>query len=338
MAKSEHQKLKMLYLCRLFAEQTDENHGVTTEQIIDYLESKDVAAERKAIYRDITLLTEFGMDIQKSKKGQQTYYYLESRDFELSELKLLVDAVSSSRFLTVKQTNELISKLERLTSTYNKQALQRQVFVQNRVKSVSGGNSITNIDHIYEAIVLGRKISFRYGYRDMKHRMVYKKNGGRYCISPWFMTWAEERYYLIAYDSEAEKIKHFRVDRMREVACTEEARDGGELFGDFDVAEYCQRHFNMYSGPQISMKLLIPATLTDTMFDRFGEGVNMRQDPTDKDKVILNAKVAESDQLAGWILGFGGDIEVLEPASLKERLYRIGETMVNKYGNRKAER
>ena len=218
MAKSEKQKLKLLYIMQCLTEKTDAEHSVTTQEIIDYLALQGINAERKSIYTDIDLLIDYGMDIVKNS-GRSGGYTLVSRQFELAELKLLVDAVQSSKFITTKKSRDLIGKLETLCSKYEAGQLHRQVVVTNRNKTVNE-NIYYNVDIIYNAIAENVKIQFQYFEWDVNKEMHLRRNGKVYEVSPWLLTWDDENYYLVGYDSEADTLKHYRVDKMTDIALT----------------------------------------------------------------------------------------------------------------------
>lgn len=240
MAKSENQKLKLLYIMDKFIKDTDEEHGITVADLTEYLSGYDIKVERKTLYDDIEMLRVYGMDIMKHKIGKQTYYKLLSRDFELPELKLLVDSVQSAKFITVNKTNELIKKLENLASRYAARELQRQVYVLNRVKNPNE-KIYLSVDTLHRAIHRNVQVTFKYMNWNLKKQLVPKHEGKVYHISPWALTWDDENYYLIGYDEDEEKIKHFRVDKLDSLAETEEKRHGKELFDKFDLAAYSKK-------------------------------------------------------------------------------------------------
>ena len=221
MSKGSNQKLKMLYLLKILSEKTDESHCLSAQELIGELQKYEVSAERKSIYNDIECLTDFGYDIVNKKAKTGGGYYLASREFELPELKLLVDAVQSSRFITQKKSRELIHKIETLAGPYEAKQLQRQVFVASRIKT-ENESIYYNVDHIHNAIQDNVPISFIYMEWNAKKEFVPRHNGKEYRVSPWALTWKEENYYLVAFDDEEEKIKHFRVDKMNRIRELEE--------------------------------------------------------------------------------------------------------------------
>ena len=214
MAKSSNQKLKLLYIYDMLRSQSNEEHPVSTKALIEMLEQKGIRAERKSIYDDIEQLAEFGVDVIQIRSKVNGGYYLGSREFEVPELKLLVDAVQSSKFITEKKSRELIRKIEALTNKYEAKDLQRQVYVASRVKAENEG-IYYNVDTIHKAIQDNVQISFLYLEWNTNKQLVPRKGGQRYVVSPWALIWQDENYYLAAYESEG--IKHFRVDKMGQV-------------------------------------------------------------------------------------------------------------------------
>ena len=238
MPKNENQKLKLFYLMKIFNEETDEDHGLTMSEIIEKLEDYGISAERKSLYDDINSLNDAGFEVVKYKSGSKFYYAAGCRQFELAELKLLVDAIQSSRFITSRKSNELIGKLESLTSKYEAVKLQRQVYVQNRIKSMNESIYFT-VDAIHSAISGNKQIRFLYWNWNLKKEMEVKKGGAYYQVSPWSLAWDDENYYLIGYDASVGEIRHYRVDKMMRPEILEESRQGKELFDKFDCEDNC---------------------------------------------------------------------------------------------------
>ena len=242
MAKSANQKLKQLYLLKILSECTDETHAMTTKQLIDKLAEYQVTAERKSIYSDIEALNQMGYDILNGKSKEHYGYYMASRDFELPELKLLVDAVQSSRFITEKKSRELIAKLEKLCSKYDAGKLQRQVYVTDRLKAENEGIYYA-VDGIHEAIQRDRQISFRYYEWDADKTMRFKRDGKRYVVSPYLLVWNDANYYLVAFEKESSMIRHYRVDKMNDLRVEKEARLGGAEYRAFSPEIYTEKVF-----------------------------------------------------------------------------------------------
>ena len=327
MAKSSNQKEKILYLAELFREETDEGHPLSRKQLEDKLEARGIHAERKALYSDIETLKNFGMDILY-RKGNPEGYYLASREFELPELKLLVDAVQSSRFITQKKSDALIRKIEKLSSRHEARALQRQVVVADRIKAMNE-SIYYNVDRIHQAIGENRQILFQYFEWTVSKEIRLKKGGGKYRVSPWALTWDNENYYLIGYDMDARIIKHFRVDRMLHIEITEQARAGEKDFGKFDLAGYTKRTFGMFGGEKETVRIRFHNKYVGAVIDRFGRDTAMR--PDGEEHFIARAEVAVSEQFFGWVTGLGREAEILSPEPVVEAYRNLLRDLAEKY-------
>lgn len=302
-------------------EQTDENHHITMSEIINQLALYGISAARKALYEDIEALRTFGLDI-KQLKGNTSGYFVASREFELPELKLLADAVTSSRFLTEKKSNELLKKIEGLASKYEAKQIQRQVFVTNRVKAMNERIYI-NVDTIQRAISEGKKISFKYFDYGLDKKKKYR-DGLRVC-SPYALSWDDERYYLIAYYEKYQKITNFRIDRMEAVNVLEELSEPKP--DDFNVAEYMNSSFSMFSGESEEVKLRFDNSLINAVIDRFGKDIPVIPDGDDHFTVRVTVK-AEPPFFA-WLFQFGKKAEIAEPIELKEKYKAQLEDVLN---------
>lgn len=309
MARFGNQKLKLLYIMQLLLERTDEEHAVTTKEILEYLAAQGITSERKSIYTDLEQLAVFGMDIIRVK-GRRGGYYLASRQFELAELKLLVDAVQASKFITTKKSRELIEKLETLCSKAQARQLHRQVVVTNRNKAVNE-NIYYNVDMIYKAIAENVKIQFQYFEWSVNKEMKLRRSGEFYVVSPWLLTWDDENYYLVAYDDRSGEIRHYRVDKMLKIGLLKEERSGGEQFEDFDVAGYSKKTFGMFAGEEETVTLCCDSNLTGVMIDRFGKEVAMRM--VDETHIKARVDVAVSRQFFGWLTGLGAAAKIESP-------------------------
>lgn len=315
MAKSENQKLKLLYIIKILQEETDEAHCISTKDLIARLEREGIKAERKSIYTDIQSLTEFGYDIEKNNSKTEGGYYLKKRDFETAELKLMADAISASRFITKEQSKKLIEKLEKLTCVHDAKSLKRQVFVANRIKT-SNASVLHNTDVIHNAISLNRRISFRYFEWDIDKQMKFRKNGCRYVLSPWAVTVNADNYYLIAYDDDNKMIKHYRIDKMTDIDLLEEKRLGKDLFISFDVADYTNKQFGMFSGEEQIVTIQFPNRLIGVAVDRFGTDITVRK--RDEEHFSIRTNLFVSQQLFGWLAGMGNDVKILLPEEVKQ--------------------
>ena len=327
MANAGDQKLKLMYLLKILKENTDETHGITMQEIIQQLDRYGIRAERKALYTDFDSLARLGYEIER-EKSDKYYYKLLTRDLDLTELKILVDAVQASKFLTQKRAENLIRKLEDQTSRYHRKDLQRQVYVVDRVSS-RNEEVFDSIDCIHRAISENRKIRFQ--YRKWSERKKFEFTGKNYLISPWYLCWNDENYYLIAYDTEAGKIKHYRVDRMSKPLITEEKRDGAEQLEHISLPEYTRKLFGMYGGEEKRITIRIPSELSGVMIDRFGENLSIRPDNEQENYAIVHIQVAFSQQFIGWLLGLGPEVEVISPSEVREVLCERGRELTEKY-------
>ncbi len=306
MPRSERQKLKLFYIRDYLLRNSDEEHPVTMKQIIGYLAANDILAERRSIYSDIDALRSYGMDIVLEAGN----YYVGNRDFELPELKLLVDSVQSSKFITYKKTATLIKKIEEMASIYEAQLLNRQVFVTNRIKSMNE-SIYYNVDEIHNGIARNKIIRFHYFEWNTAKEKVFRHNGDWYEVSPYALTWDDENYYMVAFDSEAGIIKHYRVDKMTDITITDRLRDGKDVFASLDMAVYSKKVFGMFSGTEKSVKLRAANNLVGAILDRFGKDVSII--PDGEDHFTVWVSVIVSPQFFSWVNAFGTDIMIIAP-------------------------
>lgn len=319
MAKGPNQKLKLLYLYQILLQKTDEEHRMSMDELLAALSRCGVAAERKSIYSDIAALQDFGLDVVM-QRGPGGGYYVASRDFELPELKLLVDAIQCSRFITEKKSNELIKKIESLASEPQARALQRQVYVSDRVKTLNE-SIYYNIDTLHNAISEGVQIAFQYFEwvldfsKAQRIQKRYRKDGALYQVSPWALTWDDENYYMVAYDSASDSIRHYRVDKMEHIALTAHKREGKQLFQDqFNIASYSRKVFGMFSGEEKTVRLRCENRFIGVILDRFGSDIMVQR--LDDAHFAVNVSVAVSPQFFSWVFGLGGAVQIIEPADV----------------------
>ncbi len=314
MAKSANQKMKLILLMDFLLENTDENHPVSMNEIISYLASNDISAERKSIYDDMEALRTYGIDVILNKGKGNTGYYVGSRDFELAELKMLVDAVASAKFITEKKSMELIKKLEKNVSKYDAQTLKRSVYVTGRAKNSNEG-IYYNVDDIHEAMRLNKMISFKYMEWSVEKKLVARNNGKIYEVSPWLLVWNDGNYYLVAYDEVSEIMKHYRVDKMRNVAVIDREREGSEEAKKLNPAKYNDMNFSMYSGKTKKVTLLMDNKLAGVIIDRYGADVPMVK--ADAGHFRTHMDVSVSEQFFGWVAGLGGKAVIVSPEDVK---------------------
>jgi len=328
MARSSYQKLKPLYIMNYLLQNSDEEHLITMPQIIEHLKANGITSERKSIYDDIEALRFYGLDIVQGGTGKNTGYYIANRSFELPELKLLVDSVQSSKFITHKKTATLIRKIETLASIHEAQLLDRQVFVKNRIKTMNE-SIYYNVDAIHNGISQNRKIQFKYFEYTVQKTRRYRKDGAFYVVSPFAMTWDDENYYLVAYDSEAGIIKHYRVDKMTDISTTEEVRDGLEAYKALDMAVYAKKVFGMFSGEEENVQLRFENHLVGAVLDRLGRDVFIIADG--EEHFTVRANVVVSPQFFAWITGFGSAARIVGPDHVVEQMRQHIKSVADQY-------
>ena len=324
----ENQKLKMLYLVKIFEEETDDLHALTMPEIRDRLAEYGVNADRKTLYEDFDVLRGYGVDIIAEKEGRNCLYHLGSRDFELPELKLLVDAVQSSRFITDKKSKELIKKLESLVSRHEGSRLQRQVLIAGRVKTMNE-SIYYNVDKIHEAIGSNRQISFRYFDWNLDKEMVPRRDGRLYRLSPWALMWDDEKYYLVAFDSEHGSNRHYRVDKMAGIRMLDEPREGQEAFSRFNIAHYTNTLFGMYAGDETKVTIEAENAMVGVLIDRFGKDIIIA--PVDRDHFRTTVTVAVSSHFLGWIMSLDGDVRIVAPDSVVDLMRETIDHLADQY-------
>ncbi len=328
MAKGPNQKLKLLFLARIFMAETDEEHGLSCQELIQRLNEYEVTEDRKTLYLDLEELRYFGMDIVSEQTGRNVLYRLASREFELPELKLLVDSVQSAKFITERKSRELIAKLETLASRYEARKLHRQVLISGRVKTINE-SIYYNVDKLHTAIGEDRQIRFQYFQWNVKKEMELRHGGAWYQISPWALVWDDEYYYLIGYDPKGDKIKHYRVDKMLSISLLDEKREGREMFQTLDLPQYSRGLFGMFGGEETTVTLECENHMAAVMIDRFGKDVPMR--PTDPSHFQVRIQVSASEHFLGWVVGLGGGVRIVAPQAMTDAMKALTERLQNQY-------
>lgn len=318
-----NQKLKIMYLMKILLEETDEFHDITLNEIVDKLKSYNVTAERKSLYDDIENLRCYGLDIVGNQYNRSFHYKVVSRQFQFVELKLLVDAVQSARFITKKKSDELIKKIEGFTSRYEAKKLDRQVNVNGRVKTMNE-RIYYSVDAVHEALYGEKQIKFQYFSWNVDKKMELKHDGRFYSASPWALCWDDEKYYMIAYDNTDNKIKHFRADKMVNVTVTDEKRLGEGEFSRIDMSEYTNRLFGMFDGQTETVILLCENEAANIIIDRFGMDVPIIK--TDSGHFKAMVKVSVSKLFLSWVMAIPG-IRIISPDStvdmMKQEIIRL---------------
>ena len=297
-----NQKLKLLYLIKIFTEDTDDQHALTLPQIAEKLDAYGVSAERKTLYQDFELLRDFGFDIIGQQARRNFYYHMGNRRFELPELKLLVDSVQSAKFITDKKSNALIKKLEGMVSKYEARKLQRQVIISGRIKAMNE-SIYYNVDKLHEAIGTDRQIRFKYFRWNINKEMELRKDGAWYQVSPWALMWDDENYYLVGYDAEDGKI----------------------------MPRYTKSLFGMFGGEEVKVTLEAENGMVGILLDRFGKDIPVK--PVDADHFRTSVVVAVSSQFLGWIMALGDGVKIIGPdkvvARMKEEIRLISQMYEN---------
>lgn len=327
MAGSKYPKLKTLLLMRFLETDTDELHGVTAEEILAHLASKGIHAERKSIYADINLLRGFGMDIEFVREGRMEYRLM-SRRFQLAELKLLVDAVESARFITRKKSLELIKKLEELTSVYEARQLRRHVHVDHRVKTMNE-SIYYNVDALHTAINNDRMLQFRYFSYSRDKQRVPRRGGRPYVVSPLALTFSDGNYYLYACEQDLDGVRTYRVDRMTDAVVLERGRGIPDELRGFDPAAHAKEAFSMYGGDRRSVTMSFAGELATVVIDRFGPDTMLV--PGDDGRFSITVDVMISPTFLSWVFGFGADAVITAPDDVARQLADMAGSVAGLY-------
>lgn len=313
MSKLSNQKLKLMYLLKILFEKTDQEHSLTVPDLINELKKYDISAERKSIYNDIDSLKSYGINIL-CKKSKTYSYYVADRTFELAELKLLADAVASSKFITERKSRDLIKKISSLASSYEAVQLKRQVYVADRVKNMNE-KIYFNVDSIHIAVAEQRQISFKYFEYTLDKKKRYRNNGEKYTASPYVLTWHDDNYYLIANCEKHDGVSHFRVDKMEEIEILELAAEEDD---QINLGDHAKKVFGMFGGEEATLEALFDNSLLGVVIDRFGEKTIIRKYDNDNFKAIV--KVQISPPFLGWLFQFGNKVKILSPDIVKNKL------------------
>jgi predicted DNA-binding transcriptional regulator YafY len=328
MPKSDNQKLKIFHILDYLERNSHEKKPVRTAELIAMLDrDHNISCDRKTVYSDIAALQDYGVDIV-SLPGKNGGYYIASRNFELPELKLLVDSVQSAKFITDRKSKALIKKLESLVSKYQATKLQRQVSITGRIKTMNE-SIYYNVDKLHDAISRDRRIRFQYYRWNVKKEMELRKNGGWYEVSPWGLMWDDENYYLIGFDAEESKIKHYRVDKMLKISLTRDRRLGRAEFQAFDLPRYTRSLFGMYGGEEVRVTMEAHNDMVGVLIDRFGKDIPIM--PVDDDHFRTSVNVAVSNQFLGWIFSLGSAVQITGPESVVQRMREEAKRLTEQY-------
>lgn len=323
-----NQRGKLLLLQRFLEENTDAEHPATMEQILQWLDANAAVGDRRTVYEDLNCLRdEAGLDIRSVRMGRGTGYYIGDRAFALSELKLLVDAVQSSKFITESKSMSLIGRIEKLGSVHQARQLRHQVWVRGRIKTMNE-SIFANVDRISAAIESNKQIAFRYFTWNVKRERIFRRDGARYEASPWALLLDNENYYLLAW--EGGTMKHFRVDKMLDIRVTDSPREGRDAFGRLNMAAYTDSHFGMFSGEIARVKLRLDNSLAGVAIDQFGSDAMLI--PCDEGHFTVTIQTAVNVQFFGWLLGLGDKARILEPQSAIDAMKKHLDSIRRLYG------
>ncbi len=305
-------KSRVLFLLRYLYNNTDDDHSISTNDLIVILLENGFSANRKTLRDDVDMLVNAGYEILVDKEGKTNTYHYGSRTFELPELKMLVDAVSSSRFISAEKSDVLIQKLTSLASKYEARELTAKIFTADRIKA-NNSKIFLITDIVSRAIEQGKKVSFQYyDYLPNKEK-VFRNNGEVYIISPYALIWSDDRYYMVGYSEKRQDLSPFRVDRMAIPEILEEEVIENKAF---NPADYANKVIQMYSGPEQTVKLRCENDTMRSIIDKFGENIHV--DVMDEKHFVASVQVQTSRTFYAWVFTFGGEIEILEPEDVRE--------------------
>lgn len=331
MEKEGKTKSKLLYLLKIFKEESDEDHKLTMKDILEKLKKYDIKAERKSISRDIKLLQDLDYDIVSYDNNREGYF-MDSREFEVSELRMLIDAVLSAKFISLKQSKSLVGKLKSLTSEGLAKKLENQLYIDERIKT-NNDYVCEVVDNINAAINQNKKISFKYYSYNLEKEYVANKGGTPYIRSPYSLAWHDDKYYMICGDDKHDDLSHFRVDRMRQVIILDEPRrnfsEVSEYKNHFDTADYLNGVFNMYTGEKESVLIKFHKDMINFAIEHFGEDLSLRK--VNEDYFEVRVQVRVSDGFIAWIMQLGTKAEIVYPDHLRTRIKEIIEEMSSIY-------
>lgn len=333
MAKGKHHKIRLWELMRILFLETDEDHMLSAEELVERLQAEGIEANRKSIYADVrTLVQEIGVDIVAVREGHHYLYHYGHRIFEDAELRLIIDIIQASSFFSVSKSEQLISELKKLTSREKADELQRNVLLDGRVKT-SSKKIYYNIDALARAIDRKACVTFQYEHWNLKKEPELKYNGALYRVSPWQLCWHGENYYLIGYDEFKERLSHYRIDKMVNVEVTDlpYGQKARETFRDLDPATYGHAHFDMFGGRDTKVRLVCENGMINVIVDRFGRDVAVT--PLDSDHFSVWVEVVTSEKFFSWIFGFNGQIWIAEPESVRGQMREQLDRIIRQYEN-----
>lgn len=325
-------KLILIYLIELFLNRTDKNHYIRMPEILSYLESKGISADRRTIYSAISLLDYAHFSIVGIQEKGGYKYHHPTRLFDTNELKVLIDAVAASKYLTERKSKELITKIKSLGSVYDYEPLNRNVLLNKRIKSMND-KVLKNLDIIHACISGNAQLSFKYMKWNPQKKLEYVRKGEIHCVSPFAVTLNDDNYYLIAFNHKYQSLRHYRIDKMQSIREIPEPREGLEYFRNFDITDYSRKTFGMFGGKEESIQLQCKNYLAGVFIDRFGQDVNIRPDFKNPDCFLVKISVNVSPQFYGWLFALGKDVKIISPESVITEYNNILMDTLSNYKN-----
>lgn len=310
MIKDVH--IRLLKLWELLRKNTDEQHPISTNDLLDLLKQEGIDLERKTLYKDIKTLNQYGYEVI-CIKSKSNLYYTEDRDFELAELKILIDAVQSANFITEKKTALLIDKLS-ANAGKNKAATLKRTVISYETTKHTNESIFYNVDSLTNGILNSKKVSFLYFDYNQNKKRVLRKNGERYVLTPIHLIFSNDNYYLIAYSEKHDSFVNFRVDRMKDVIIANEPAAKNDKIADFDLGKYKKSMFSLFSGEPAEVELIIHNSLINVILDKFGEETELRF--LDKDHIKVKLNVVISPTFFAWCFNFSDRLKVIAPAKI----------------------
>lgn len=317
MASNSKSKLKVLYLRRILEEETDAEHGLSMAQIIERLDNYGISAERKGIYRDLETLREFGLDIRTYQRNP-VQYAIVRRDFTLSELMLLVDAVESCRFLTRRQSSILTTNLKLLASDHERAFLERHIHVPGRITSKSD-SVFGYVDALHDAMRRRMKVEFTYYRHGLCGERMPTRNGRPHVVTPVGITYTDGYYYLTAWSDEHENMTEFRIDRIGQLRVSDQQATKNDEIAHYAYEGDDHESFGRFGGEPMTATLLVDGSKVEIIMDRFGNAAEMQVHDETTAKAIV--RIRKSEPFFGWIAGLGGTVRIDGPESLKREYH-----------------
>ncbi len=320
-------KIKLLKLYELLSQETDEEHPLGTVAIIKKLNEMGISCTRKTLYSDIATLNAFGYEVM-CVRAVSNMYYVTDRKFDVSELRILLDAVQAASFITDKKTDELVDKIANLAGSRSGEVLKNNVVEFNTTKNTNE-SIFYNVSAITEAISNGKKLTFKYFEYDLDHNRQYRKGGDDYVVNPFATILSSDNYYLLAYDDKRGKMVPYRVDRMDKVQVSQLNILPVPISAEIDVSQHKKQVFDMFLGQSERVEFLVENKLKDAVFDRFGSEIKLYKH--DDQRFTFSADVQLSDAFFGWCCSFGDMVEVISPQKVRSRVKGYAEKILLRY-------